>query len=106
MGGSWEGNACGILEAMYIVSDLHWAQVDFKKVRWPRHSSVLSVGSGGGEEVCMPFLCTQVSHQTWGLGLKEQGMITKNLVCESQQRLWLWKFTQSQWVTLNTVTEE
>lgn len=76
--GHWR--AC-ILSVTYTVH-----RVDFTEVRWPRQSSVLGVGSGGGEEVCMPCLCTQVSHQTWGLGLKEQGVMTKNLVCEVQQR--------------------
>lgn len=50
-------------------------------------TSVLRVGSGGGEEVCLSCMCTQVSHQAWGLGLKGQGMVTKHLVREGQQRL-------------------
>lgn len=73
--------------------------VDFEEVRGPRESlSVLSGGSGGREEICMPCLCTQVSHQAWGPELKSPGVITKLLVCEATNSLWLWKFTQGQWI--------
>lgn len=72
--------------------------VDFEEVRWPRESlSVLSGGSGGREEICMPCLCTQVSHQAWGPKL-ESGSDNKLLVCEATNSLWLWKFTQGQWI--------
>lgn len=81
---SCKENPCGILlEGMSVTYTMQ--RVDFEEVRWPRESlSVLNGGSGGGEEICMPCLCTQVSHQAWGPGLKSLGM-TKLLVCEGHQ---------------------